>query len=167
MLRPPGAVEPDAAFVEACSGCGECLPVCPVECIVMVETAGGRKLPAIDPGVKPCTMCTDLPCVTACPDGALKDPGGPERVRIGIAKVDPRRCVTFRGQRCDRCYRACPYPDRAIMMIGTRPLIVSGACTGCGRCEYACPEEPKAIEVIPERELVPGLRVPKTEYEAG
>jgi ferredoxin len=53
------------------------------------------------------------------------------------------------------------------MMIGGRPLVGSGACTGCGLCEHACPEEPRAIEVIPERDLVPGLRVPKTEYEAG
>jgi ferredoxin-type protein NapG len=167
MLRPPGALTPDDAYVEACTGCGDCLPVCPAQCIVLVDAAGGKKVAAIDPGVKPCTLCEDLPCIAACPDGALVDPGDRERVRIGIAKVDPKRCVTFRGQRCDRCYRICPFPDRAIMMIGTRPLVGSGACTGCGLCEYACPEEPKAIEIIPERELVPGLRVPKTEYEAG
>lgn len=167
MLRPPGALEPDEEFVKACTGCGDCLPVCPAACIVMISTDGEKKLPAIDPGVKPCTLCTELPCVAACPDGALADPGGPERVRIGIAKVDPRRCVTFKGQRCDRCYRICPYTDRAIMMIGSRPLVGSGACTGCGLCEYACPEEPKAIEIISERSLVPGLRIPKTEYEAG
>ena len=53
------------------------------------------------------------------------------------------------------------------MMIGERPLVSSSACTGCGLCESACPEEPKAIEVIAERLLVPGLRVPRTEYEAG
>jgi ferredoxin-type protein NapG len=133
----------------------------------MVPSVNDRRLPAIDPALKPCSLCDDLPCIAACPDGALVDPGGPDRVRIGIAKVDPRRCVTFRGQRCDRCYQICPYPDRAIMMIGSRPLVGSGACTGCGLCEYACPEEPKAIEVIAERLLVPGLRVPRTEYEAG
>jgi len=52
-------------------------------------------------------------------------------------------------------------------MIGGRPLVGSGACTGCGLCEFACPEEPKAIAVVAERLLVPGLRVPKSEYEAG
>jgi ferredoxin-type protein NapF len=167
VLRPPGAVDPDEAFLEACTGCGDCLPVCPAECIFLIEAGDDKKLPAIDPSVKPCTLCNELPCVAACSDGALEDPGGPERVRLGIAKVDPRRCVTFQGQRCDRCYRICPYRDRAIMMIGGRPLVGSGACTGCGLCEHACPEEPRAIEVIPERDLVPGLRVPKTEYEAG
>jgi len=167
MLRPPGALSPDQAFLEACSGCADCAPVCPSDAIVMLEVEGRRKLPGIAPSRRPCTLCADLPCVAACPDGALADPGGPERVRIGIAKVDPRRCVTFRGERCDRCYRACPYPDRAIMMIGARPLVGSGACTGCGLCEHACPEAPKAIEVIAERLLVPGLRVPKSEYRSG
>jgi len=133
----------------------------------MFSTDDELQLPAIDPAIKPCTMCDHLPCITACPDGALARSGGPEQVRIGIAKVDPRRCITFRGERCDRCFRACPYPDRAIMMIGGRPLVSSSPCTGCGICEYACPEAPKAIEVIAERLLVPGLRVPKSEYQAG
>ncbi len=168
VLRPPGALVPDEAFIEACSGCGDCAPVCPADCIMMMEGSPDRQLPAIAPSLKACVLCEELPCIAACPDGALILPeGGPERVRIGIAKVDPRLCVTFRGQQCDRCYRACPYPDRAIMMIGTRPLVGSGACTGCGLCEFACPEEPKAITIVAERLLIPGMRVPKTEYNAG
>ena len=83
---------------------------------------------------------------------------------MGIARVDPRRCVTFHGDTCDKCYTACPYPDRAIMSIGGRPLIGSGACTGCGLCEFACPTHPKSIEIVPERDLVPGLRIPRNEY---
>ena len=165
-LRPPGALAPDEAFLQACTGCGDCVPVCPADCIVMVRD-GDRELPTITPSRRPCSLCDDLPCIAACPDGALANPGGPERVRLGIARVVPRRCVTFQGQRCDLCYRACPYPDRAIMMIGARPLVGSGACTGCGLCEFACPESPKAISVIAERLLVPGLRVPKSEYNAG
>jgi ferredoxin-type protein NapG len=84
-------------------------------------------------------------------------------VRLGIARVNPKTCVTFRGERCTRCYTACPYPDQAILLIGGRPLIGSGACTGCGLCELACPEYPKAIVVIAERNLVPGLRIPRDE----
>ncbi len=167
VLRPPGALKPDDDFLAACTGCGDCIPVCPPECIISIERDDGRLVPVIDPSVKPCYLCTELPCIAACNEGALVDPGGPERVRLGIAKVDPRLCVTFKGETCRACYTACPYPDQAIMLIGARPLVGSGACTGCGLCEKACPEHPKAIVVIAERNLVPGLRIPRDEYEAG
>jgi len=166
-IRPPGALIPDEKFLEACTGCGDCLPVCPTECLVMLELAGGGKIPAINPSAKPCRLCDELPCISACPDGALEHPGAPESVRIGIAKIDPRICITFHGERCDRCFKACPYPHTALMQIGGRPLVGSGACTGCGLCEYACPVHPKAIKILPERQLVPGLRIPKDEYQPG
>lgn len=166
-LRPPGALEPDQDFLAACTGCGDCVPVCPVECIFMVSDDDGQLVPSIDPSWKACQLCTNLPCIAACPDGALAPLDSPERVRIGIARVDPRRCVTFKGEACDLCYRACPYPDRALMVVGGRPIVGSGACTGCGLCEAACPEDPKAIAVVPERELVPGLRIPRDEMAGG
>ncbi len=58
-------------------------------------------------------------------------------------------------------------PHTELMMIGGRPLVGSGACTGCGLCEQVCPVRPRAIAVIPERHLVPGLRVPKGEVPGG
>jgi ferredoxin-type protein NapG len=167
LLRPPGALKPDENFLKTCTGCGDCLPVCPTSSIFTIQQGDEKQIPVIDPSAKACYLCTELPCIAACPDGALVDPGGPEKVRLGIARVDPRRCVTFRGEICNKCYTACPYPDLAIMSIGGRPLIGSGACTGCGLCEMACPEHPKAIVVIAERNLVPGLRIPKDEQLGG
>ncbi len=167
VLRPPGALSPDERFLEACTGCGDCLPACPVACLFLMVDDRGRTIPAIDPAFRACELCRDLPCIAACPDGALEPLDGPARVRIGIARVDPRSCVTFRSEPCDACYRACPYPDRALMVIGGRPLVGSGACTGCGLCQRACPERPHAITVVPERALVPGMRIPKDEMFRG
>jgi len=167
VLRPPGALAPDEAFLDACTACGDCVPACPKDAIFTIRHEDGRAIPAIHPSAAPCHLCPDLPCIAACPDGALLDPGGPERVRIGVARVDPRRCVTFAGERCTDCYRACPYPDQAIMMIGGRPLVGTGACTGCGLCEHACPESPKAIRIVADRHLVPGMRIPKDEMYRG
>jgi len=166
-LRPPGALVPDQRFVDTCTGCGDCVEVCPVTAIVMLDLDDGRKLPAIVPSLKACVLCDSLPCISACPEGALADPGSPAKVRLGIARVDPRRCVTFSGQACDRCLRACPYPHQAIMMIGGRPLVSPSSCTGCGLCERACPEDPPTIVVVAERTLVPGLRIPKSEMLGG
>lgn len=165
--RPPGALSPDERFLDACTGCGDCAPVCPVDAIIMLRQDDGRLLPAVHPSAAACQLCADLPCIAACPDGALVAPSAPDQVRMGIARVDPCRCVTFTGERCDACYRACPYPDRALMMIGGRPLVGAGACTGCGLCEQACPEAPKAIRIVAERHLVPAMRIPKDEVYGG
>ncbi len=47
---------------EMCNACEECVEVCPVECISMVE---GKAL--VDPDE--CTDC--YACVDACPEGAI------------------------------------------------------------------------------------------------
>jgi ferredoxin-type protein NapF len=167
VLRPPGALTPDDQFLAACTGCGDCVPACPTKSILTIEHEELTSLPVINPRHKPCYLCTDLPCIAACKEGALVSPGGPDQVRIGIAKVDPRICITFRGEICQSCYKACPFPNLAILMIGSRPLISNSACTGCGLCVQVCPTQPRAITIVPERQLVPGLRIPQEEYHTG
>jgi formate hydrogenlyase subunit 6/NADH:ubiquinone oxidoreductase subunit I len=62
LLRPPGALKPDEDFVAACTGCGDCIPVCPTSSIFTVEHEDGRQIPVIAPSTKACYLCTDLPC---------------------------------------------------------------------------------------------------------
>ena len=167
VLRPPGALDPDDRFLEACTGCGDCIEACPKGCLLTSEPAAKEKLPGIDPTYRPCHLCDDLPCIAACQDGALVNPGSPAQVRLGVARVDPRRCVTFAGELCQLCFNTCPFPHQAIMMIGSRPLVREAACTGCGLCLFACPTNPKSITITPERRLVSGLRIPQEEYNRG
>ena len=166
LLRPPGARLPDENFLEACTSCGDCIEACPADALFAVDLGEIKGLPAIDPQRQPCLLCTDVPCIPACPEEALLPVPSANQIRLGIARVNPNTCVTFRGEICDRCFQACPYPHAALMLIGGKPIVGSGACTGCGLCEKVCPEHPPAINVIPERHLIPGLRVPKGD-EAG
>jgi ferredoxin-type protein NapG len=163
-LRPPGALVPDASFLAACTGCEKCVAACPPGALFMAEAGhegGVRKVAVLLAVREPCRLCEGLPCVAACTDGALAGPLAPDRVRLGVAQVNPNRCRAFRDGECDLCLRFCPYPEQAIRMIRSRPVVIPDACTGCGMCEAACPERPRAIVVVPERDLIPGVRLPR------
>ena len=161
LLRPPGALAPDAAYLAACTACEACVVACPHGSIVMEVAVAGteRRVAVIVPERMPCYLCEGLPCVIACTPGALRHPGSAPLVRLGVAQVDPRLCRAFHGK-CDLCVRACPYPEVAIRTVGGRPLVVPERCTGCGLCVAACPERPRAIRVHAERTLTPGSRLP-------
>jgi ferredoxin-type protein NapG len=108
-------------------------------------------------------MCEDIPCVKACPTGAL-DPEltDIDQARMGVAVlIDQENCLNFLGLRCDVCYRVCPLIDEAITLepqhnarTGAHsrfiPVVHSDRCTGCGKCERSCVLEEAAIKVLPE-----------------
>lgn len=147
-LRPPGSL-PEMAFLAACSRCGECLPVCPVGAIVKVPARGGiaAGTPEIDTRRQPCIGCPDMPCVTACPTGALTPPDhGWEGYQLGRVEFVPERCVTFRGTTCRVCADACPVGERALAMDGDgHPVLRSEGCIGCGVCMRECIAAPPAF----------------------
>jgi ferredoxin-type protein NapG len=108
-------------------------------------------------------MCDDVPCVKACPTGAL-DPEltDIDDSRMGLAVLlDEETCLNFHGLRCDVCYRVCPLLGEAITLerhhnprTGVHavfiPTVHSAACTGCGKCERACVLEKAASRVLPQ-----------------
>ena len=159
-IRPPGALsEPD--FLSKCIKCGQCVVDCPYDTLMLA--APGDQAPIGTPFFKPrdipCYMCPDIPCVVACPTGAL-DPKltNINDARMGLAVIDIENCLSWLGLRCELCYRVCPLMDKAIT-IETHPrqtskhamfvpLVHSDACTGCGLCEEACPTDEAAIRVL-------------------
>ena len=162
-LRPPGAL-PEPEFLGACIRCGMCVRDCPYKTLDLSRlgedvTTGTPYFTARN---VPCEMCDDIPCVKACPTGALDHAlTDIDQARMGLAVlVDQENCLNFLGLRCDVCYRVCPVIDKAITLepqhnlrTGTHtlfiPVVHSGHCTGCGKCEKGCPLEKAAIKVFP------------------
>lgn len=163
-IRPPGAL-PEEQFLASCTRCGLCVRDCPYDTLKLAEL--GDTVPTGTPYFTardvPCEMCEDIPCVAACPTGAL-DPAlkNIDDARMGIAVlIDHETCLNYLGLRCDVCYRICPLIDEAITLErhhNTRtgkhamylPTVHSEICTGCGKCEEVCVLEDTAIKVLPE-----------------
>jgi ferredoxin-type protein NapG len=167
MLRPPGALnEPD--FAATCIKCGQCVQACPYGTLSLSPSGAEVPIgtPSFSPRDVPCYMCVDIPCMQACPTGALEhDLERIEDARMGVATIDHESCLSWQGLRCEICYRECPVRNDAIT-VENRPRRTSGHalfvpvvhashCTGCGICEYVCPTEVAAIHVLPP-ELVQG-----------
>ena len=100
-LRPPGAVE-EKEFLALCIKCGQCLQVCPYHSIELADMAMGHGVgtPYIDSTIRGCYACSAVPCVLACPSGALDhDCEKPEDIHMGMAVLEnPRTCLAVRNQ---------------------------------------------------------------------
>jgi ferredoxin-type protein NapG len=162
-VRPPGALA-EQDFLGACVRCGLCVRDCPYDILSLAkpEEPVATGTPYFVARQLPCEMCEDIPCVKACPTGALDHQlTDINQAKMGLAVlVDQENCLNFLGLRCDICYRVCPVIDKAITLeprVNARtgkhtlfiPVVHSEACTGCGKCEKACPLEVAAIKVYP------------------
>jgi len=148
-LRPPGALA-EAAFLEACSRCDDCIAACPAQCLVRVpEGYSDAGTPVLLPPLRACVLRTGLDCTHACTTGALRPLHEAAEVRIGLAVVHRRDCSAWEGSDCQVCHDVCPTLPKAILLDGGRPRVEAADCTGCGLCEMRCPEQPRAILVLP------------------
>ncbi|MCW5587935.1 MAG: ferredoxin-type protein NapG, partial [Chromatiales bacterium] len=150
-VRPPGAAD-EKAFQAACIRCGLCVRDCPYDTLKLASLGDEVALgtPYFEARDIPCEMCDDIPCVKACPTGAL-DPALKEieKARMGLAVVvDQEACIAFQGLRCEVCFNVCPVRGKAITLNYQHndrsgkhalfiPVVHSKDCTGCGKCEKA------------------------------
>ena len=149
-LRPPGAKQDDAAFIQACIGCGNCAEVCPPRCIRFHARDGGERLnlPYIDAQARACTLCGK--CMAVCPTDALTVTRRRE-IDMGIAQIDRSACYPWVDTGvCGACVSVCPLGEHAIgfkMWNQYRPVVHDG-CVGCGLCVEVCPHPSKPIWIV-------------------
>ncbi len=153
LLRPPGAIS-EKQFLHNCSRCDECIHACPKDAIQRAPKKMGflvYNTPYIDPMRNPCVMCTDLPCITACPDKALLPVQELTDVNMGYAILDKKKCQAYGDTFCQQCVIDCPVPG-AIFQVQDKPVIDKNICTGCGVCMRSCSTVniPLAIKIKPQ-----------------
>ena len=97
-LRPPGAVN-EKDFLALCIKCGQCLQVCPYHSIELSDmtTGHGEGTPYIDANIRACYACSAVPCVLACPSGALDHScEKAEDIHMGVAVLEfPDTCLAM------------------------------------------------------------------------
>ena len=168
LLRPPGAIS-ERQFLQACSHCDECIHACPKDAILRAPKKMGFLVfntPYINPLRNPCVMCTDLPCISACPDEALLPVQNLTDVNMGYAILDKKKCQAYGDTFCQQCVIDCPVPG-AIYQVDDKPIIDKNICTGCGVCMRSCSTVniPLAIKIKPQMVIEAQLHKKRKEQE--
>lgn len=153
IVRPPGA-RAENDFLAHCIRCTRCADACRAHCIRLFGPDAGAHhgTPYIMPREAACTMC--LACGPACPTGAIEPLAHMTDVRMGVAVVDKRLCVSHNGTGvCGACHTICPLRNRAIVQdYRNAPYVQPEHCTGCGLCEEICiVRDRRAIRVTTTR----------------
>lgn len=166
LIRPPGSLA-EEAFLSACVRCGECMKVCitnGLQPALGEARLEGLWTPVLVPQIGYCEYRCTL-CGQVCPTGAIRrlTPKEKETVKIGLAMIDPGRCLPYaQAIPCQVCEEVCPTPRKAIWLDEVRvrrrdgdtvtvkqPRIDLDLCVGCGICETRCPVRGRpAITVI-------------------
>lgn len=170
LIRPPGAIS-ERQFLQACTRCEKCVHACPKDAIQRAPKKMGFLImgsPYIDPAKIPCVMCDDLPCISACPDGALVPPPNNDRleVKMGYAILDKNKCQAYGDVFCQQCVIDCPIPG-AIIQKDDKPIIQKNTCTGCGVCVLSCSTVniPVAVKIKPQMVVESQLQKKRLEIE--
>jgi formate hydrogenlyase subunit 6/NADH:ubiquinone oxidoreductase subunit I len=151
-----------------CIGCGNCVNICPNECMWLEKVddpeLGKIERPGVDIGR--CLFCNF--CAEVCPTCAIHlsteyelASNDREKFRLGPKAIrDDKFADTFVEERqrrpvpvlnldkcngCEACAGECPEMCIAMMPIeGTgkkKPEIALPKCTSCGKCAVVCPEK--------------------------
>ncbi|MCW8847693.1 MAG: ferredoxin-type protein NapF [Sedimenticola sp.] len=145
-FRPPWALA-EIEFVERCTGCGDCIAVCPDKLIV----EGRGKLPQMDFNRGGCDFCEE--CLSVCKPAALQNDETSETPPWRIQASILSSCLSMNAVICRSCGEVCD--ERAIQFkleVGgvATPLLDLDQCTGCGACFAVCPIRAVTLSSINE-----------------
>lgn len=158
LVRPPGAVVEDK-FLSLCIRCGLCIEKCvtgTLEPSTILDGPAVWATPKVNAVRAPCEAvggrCEGiLPCVEACPTGALVKVDT-ESIKMGSVRWVKENCIAYlRKGGCLVCFEVCPIRG-AIVPVDKVPTFNPDKCVGCGRCVCACPPDPKALYLVPDGE---------------
>jgi len=162
LIRPPGSL-PEERFVSACTGCGECLKVCPnnaLQSTFLEAGLAGLYTPRLVPRIGYCEEFCNF-CGRVCPTEAVRPVTLEEKrlIQMGIAHINKTRCIAWDTDKlCLVCNEQCSYQA----IIGDdkkRPIVKEEKCTGCGICENKCPVDGEAAIVVyssgAQKKLIP------------
>lgn len=145
VLRPPWAAV-DAAFLQACERCDDCIQVCPERLIKRGESG----FPEVDFSVAQCSFCGD--CVAACETQALhrKDAQGTDRRPWSLWPQISADCLLHKQVACRTCGDFCAEDVIHFALVpgcgGIPQMQLNVAsCTGCGACVAPCPAQAIAL----------------------
>jgi len=151
LIRPPGSL-PEDQFVAVCTGCGECLKVCPnnaLQSTLLEAGLAGLYTPRLVPRIGYCEEFCNF-CGRICPTEAIRPLPIEEKrlLQMGVAHIDKTRCIAWDTEKiCLVCNEQCSY----LAIIGDdkkRPIIKEEKCTGCGICENKCPVDGESAIVV-------------------
>jgi ferredoxin-type protein NapF len=151
LIRPPGSL-PEERFVSVCTGCGECLKVCPnnaLQSTLLEAGLAGLYTPRLVPRIGYCEEFCNF-CGRICPTEAIHPLSLEEKrfIQMGVAHIDKTRCLAWDNEKiCLVCNEQCSYHA----IVGDekkRPTVKEEKCTGCGICENKCPVDGEAAIIV-------------------
>jgi ferredoxin-type protein NapF len=156
--RPPWSLA-ESAFLDTCTGCGDCIAACPEGILV----ADARAMPMVDfsrgqtESGGACTFCGR--CGDACTTGTLLTAEARrETTAWRFVAVIGDACLTRQAIMCQSCKDACG--DGAIRFTYqsgrvAAPVIDPKKCTGCGACQAPCPARAVSFRhlAVPQGEM--------------
>jgi ferredoxin-type protein NapF len=151
LVRPPGALQ-EGEFVAVCTGCGECLKVCPnnaLQSTFLEAGLAGLYTPRLVSRIGYCEEFCNF-CGRVCPTEAIRPLTIEEKrlIQIGVAHIDKNRCIAYDTEKiCLVCNEQCSYHA----IVGDekkRPIVKEEKCTGCGICENKCPVDGESAIIV-------------------